>query len=331
MGAPPFHQVSEVGEVGGEPWRLADRLLSGERKRGQCRHPGSPRRTPARPGGVKTVLGVLRQRCHDQGFLDGARVEAIVLFHVHGGAAGDRARRRQFWSLLSSLSLGRFVTCLDGRPEIFPVNFVTQRPTVLFRTAEGTKLFGAATHPFVAFEADYHDAELTYGWSVIVKGRAHVLSTGAEVGEAERRTCGRGPRRRSFATCGSTPRRSPVAGSSSAQNLTTQSSTTEAPLADPTLLGTHTVDRSAGPSQRRPQPRRPAPRRSSPHPIANALRSPQTDDQHGPGVPPRRQPVGIICCRVVGRWLVRHRDNRHGCDVCCPGITRSRPGAGRKL
>jgi uncharacterized protein len=80
------------------------------------------------------------------------------------------------WSLLSSLSLGRFVTCLDGRPEIFPVNFVTQRPTVLFRTAEGTKLFGAATHPFVAFEADYHDAELTYGWSVIVKGRAHVLS-----------------------------------------------------------------------------------------------------------------------------------------------------------
>src|SRR6187455_3284611 len=67
------------------------------------------------------------------------------------------------WSLLSSLSLGRFVTCLDGRPEIFPVNFVTQRPTVLFRTAEGTKLFGAATHPFVAFEADYHDAELTYG------------------------------------------------------------------------------------------------------------------------------------------------------------------------
>ena len=35
------------------------------------------------------------------------------------------------WSLLSSLSLDRFVTCLDGRPEIFPVNFVTQRPTVL--------------------------------------------------------------------------------------------------------------------------------------------------------------------------------------------------------
>ena len=76
------------------------------------------------------------------------------------------------WSLLSSMSLGRVVTILGGKPEIFPVNFVTQRPRVIFRTAEGTKLFGAATHPFVAFEADYHDAELTYGWSVIVKGRA---------------------------------------------------------------------------------------------------------------------------------------------------------------
>src|SRR6476646_7227728 len=53
------------------------------------------------------------------------------------------------WSLLSSLSLCRFVTCLDGRPEVFPVNFVTQRPTVLFRTAEGTRLFGAATNPCV--------------------------------------------------------------------------------------------------------------------------------------------------------------------------------------
>ena len=82
------------------------------------------------------------------------------------------------WSLLSSLSLGRFVTCLDGRPEIFPVNFVTQRPTVLFRTAEGTKLFGAATHPLRGFRGRLPRRRTHLrGWSVIVKGRAHVLST----------------------------------------------------------------------------------------------------------------------------------------------------------
>jgi uncharacterized protein len=90
------------------------------------------------------------------------------------------------WSLLSSRSLGRFVACIDGRPEIFPVNFVAQRPAVLFRTGEGTKLFGAATYPYVAFEADYHDDALTYGWSVILKGQAHVLSTSSEIEEAER-------------------------------------------------------------------------------------------------------------------------------------------------
>ena len=42
------------------------------------------------------------------------------------------------WQLLSQNSLGRLVTSVDGDPEIFPVNFVVQRRTILFRTAEGT-------------------------------------------------------------------------------------------------------------------------------------------------------------------------------------------------
>ena len=88
------------------------------------------------------------------------------------------------WSLLSSMALGRLVTSLGGQPEIFPVNFVTQRPTVLFRTAEGTKLFSAVTNGRDAFEADDHN--VAEGWSVIVKGRAKVLSTSAEIDEAER-------------------------------------------------------------------------------------------------------------------------------------------------
>jgi nitroimidazol reductase NimA-like FMN-containing flavoprotein (pyridoxamine 5'-phosphate oxidase superfamily) len=89
------------------------------------------------------------------------------------------------WSLLSSMSLGRIVTILGGKPEIFPVNFVTQRRTVLFRTAHGTKLYSAAMGGWVAFEADYHDAPLTCGWSVIVKGRAHLLTANADILEAE--------------------------------------------------------------------------------------------------------------------------------------------------
>ena len=89
------------------------------------------------------------------------------------------------WSLLSSMSLGRLVTILDGKLEIFPVNFATRRRTVLFRTAQGTKLYSATMGDRVAFEADYHDPALTYGWSVIIMGRAHELLAAADILDAE--------------------------------------------------------------------------------------------------------------------------------------------------
>jgi len=88
------------------------------------------------------------------------------------------------WNLLSSVALGRLVTSVDGQPEIFPINFVVQHRTVLFRTAEGTKLVSAAINDQVLFEADDHG--VTEGWSVIVKGQARILHTDEEIGEAER-------------------------------------------------------------------------------------------------------------------------------------------------
>jgi nitroimidazol reductase NimA-like FMN-containing flavoprotein (pyridoxamine 5'-phosphate oxidase superfamily) len=87
------------------------------------------------------------------------------------------------WSFLSSVSLGRLVTIRGGRAEIFPVNFVTHRRTVLFRTAQGTKLYNAVMSDLVAFEADDHTA--TEGWSVIIQGRAHLLLASAEILDAE--------------------------------------------------------------------------------------------------------------------------------------------------
>ena len=88
------------------------------------------------------------------------------------------------WDLLASVALGRLVTSVDGQPEVFPVNFVVQHRTVLFRTAEGTKLVSAAINNRVLFEADDHDAG--EGWSVIVKGMARMLRTAQEIQEAER-------------------------------------------------------------------------------------------------------------------------------------------------
>lgn len=88
------------------------------------------------------------------------------------------------WSLLASVSLGRIVTSVDGQPEIFPVNFVVQHRSVLFRTAEGTKLVSTAINNHVLFEADDHN--ISEGWSVIVKGVARSLRTDDEIEEAER-------------------------------------------------------------------------------------------------------------------------------------------------
>jgi nitroimidazol reductase NimA-like FMN-containing flavoprotein (pyridoxamine 5'-phosphate oxidase superfamily) len=88
------------------------------------------------------------------------------------------------WQLLSAMALGRLVTVAAGRPEIFPVNFVVQRHTVLFRTAEGAKLFSAAAGDQVLFEVDDHN--VVDAWSVVVRGIARVLTAADEVYEAER-------------------------------------------------------------------------------------------------------------------------------------------------
>jgi nitroimidazol reductase NimA-like FMN-containing flavoprotein (pyridoxamine 5'-phosphate oxidase superfamily) len=88
------------------------------------------------------------------------------------------------WELLAGMTLGRLVTDVDGHPEIFPVNYVVQRRTILFRTAEGTKLISAAINNHVVFEVDDHN--VAEGWSVIVKGVARSLRTDEQIEDAER-------------------------------------------------------------------------------------------------------------------------------------------------
>ncbi len=88
------------------------------------------------------------------------------------------------WDLMAGVTLGRLVTSVDGQPEIFPVNYAVQNRTVLFRTAEGTKLVSTAINSRVLFEVDDHN--VAEGWSVIVKGRARSLRTDEQIEEAER-------------------------------------------------------------------------------------------------------------------------------------------------
>ena len=74
-------------------------------------------------------------------------------------------------ALLRQSPVGRLAVVVDGQPDIFPVNYVADHGTVVFRTAEGTKLAGAVGAA-VAFEVDGYDPAAGAAWSVVVKGRA---------------------------------------------------------------------------------------------------------------------------------------------------------------
>lgn len=79
------------------------------------------------------------------------------------------------WLLLRSTEVGRIAVSVADHPDIFPINFVVDHDTVVFRTAEGSKLAAAVISPNVAFEADGYEPDSGEAWSVVVKGRAQEI------------------------------------------------------------------------------------------------------------------------------------------------------------
>jgi len=79
------------------------------------------------------------------------------------------------WLSLARAEIGRIAVAVQSRPEIYPVNFVIDNRTIVFRTAEGTKLASVAISAQVAFEVDGFDASTDEAWSVVVHGTAEVL------------------------------------------------------------------------------------------------------------------------------------------------------------
>jgi uncharacterized protein len=97
------------------------------------------------------------------------------------------------WDLLRECvvrhgGVGRIAVSIMNHPDIFPVNYAVDdhstdqntghnhdqnpAPSVIFRTAEGTKLAAAVLGVAVAFEIDGYDPEEGEAWSVVVKGEA---------------------------------------------------------------------------------------------------------------------------------------------------------------
>jgi nitroimidazol reductase NimA-like FMN-containing flavoprotein (pyridoxamine 5'-phosphate oxidase superfamily) len=88
------------------------------------------------------------------------------------------------WALLRTTEVGRLAVSIADHPDIFPINYLIDHGTVVFRTGEGTKLATAIACPDVAFEADGYEPDTGQAWSVVVKGRAEEIKTTPEVLEA---------------------------------------------------------------------------------------------------------------------------------------------------
>jgi nitroimidazol reductase NimA-like FMN-containing flavoprotein (pyridoxamine 5'-phosphate oxidase superfamily) len=78
------------------------------------------------------------------------------------------------------------VALAGPRPVIFPVNYALDGANVVFRTDPGTKFHAAVHKAFVAFEVDWVEPTWQTGWSVVVRGQAHVVTDPEELARVSR-------------------------------------------------------------------------------------------------------------------------------------------------
>ncbi|MFF1278573.1 pyridoxamine 5'-phosphate oxidase family protein [Streptomyces marokkonensis] len=89
--------------------------------------------------------------------------------------------RTECLRLMAGVPVGRIVYTRWAMPAVLPVNFALDGDgAVLLRTAADSALVRAIDGAVVAFETDDVDAARRAGWSVVVTGRAAVVTDPAE-------------------------------------------------------------------------------------------------------------------------------------------------------
>jgi nitroimidazol reductase NimA-like FMN-containing flavoprotein (pyridoxamine 5'-phosphate oxidase superfamily) len=77
------------------------------------------------------------------------------------------------WDLLRDEEFGRLAFRLVDEVHITPINYAVEGGSLLFRTAEGSKLLGVVMGSEVAFEIDRYGED--WARSVVVRGPARLL------------------------------------------------------------------------------------------------------------------------------------------------------------
>ncbi|MEU4083166.1 pyridoxamine 5'-phosphate oxidase family protein [Streptomyces aureus] len=89
--------------------------------------------------------------------------------------------RQECLRLLAKVPVGRVVYTRQALPAVLPVNFCLDTDdSVVLRTSSDSDLVRAIDGVVVAFEADEFDTENRSGWSVVVTGRATLVTDPAE-------------------------------------------------------------------------------------------------------------------------------------------------------
>jgi uncharacterized protein len=98
----------------------------------------------------------------------------------------ERLTTDECWDLLAQAKFGRLAMAAVGDIDVFPINYAIDRPNLVFRTSEGTKLMEAVISDVVAVEADARDEVVGIAWSVVLKGTPEVLERFDSIYAAQR-------------------------------------------------------------------------------------------------------------------------------------------------
>jgi nitroimidazol reductase NimA-like FMN-containing flavoprotein (pyridoxamine 5'-phosphate oxidase superfamily) len=91
------------------------------------------------------------------------------------------------FELLETGGIGRVGFTAEDDVMVLPVNFVVSGRTIVFRTAPDTTL-ALRADARLSFEVDHFDEALGTGWSVLVRGHAHLITNELDVKRLENAT-----------------------------------------------------------------------------------------------------------------------------------------------
>lgn len=85
------------------------------------------------------------------------------------------------WERLRKTSIGRLGVQHDGQPSIYPINYLVDNTSIVFRTRPNSKISRPPMLDRVAFEIDGFDPAQSAAWSVLIKGFGRFLDSDAEL------------------------------------------------------------------------------------------------------------------------------------------------------